>query len=247
MEELDTDEPIRAEPERVAAAPAPVSEPRSALNANWLVWSVVVGAALVIMVGVVEWVLDLLARLPVLGVPAGLGAAALVVGLVGLGWREVAALRRLRDAREVRAEVEVAEGDRLRRLLIRIGGEIGAAEAARRAADMVEAHGPAAARRRFSREALAPLDRRAAEAVGLAAKQGFVLVAASPSSTRDAALLVLKAAGLLREIATIYGYRPSILATRGAKAQVGLRRRRAGRARSRGFLTPSLPSPYFPT
>lgn len=56
LEELDTDEPIRAEPERVAAAPAPVSEPRSALNANWLVWSVVVGAALVIMVGVVEWV-----------------------------------------------------------------------------------------------------------------------------------------------------------------------------------------------
>ena len=214
VETLDAAEPVRPEPEADASADLPADEPAPSGRGGWLVWSVVMGAVALTFVGIAQWVLGLLASIPLLGVPAALAAAALVLGLLGLGWREVAALRRLRDVRQVRAEVEVADGERLSRLLLRIGADVGAAPVAQRAAAVVEDQGPTAARLMLSREALAPLDRRAALAVGSAAKQGFVMVTASPSSALDSALLILRATRLVREIATIYGYRPSALALR---------------------------------
>lgn len=214
VETLGTSDPVHPKPEVEATAEAPTRPDASRTRGGWLVWTVVVGTVLIALVGTLEWVLGLLVRMPLLGAPAALGAALLVTGLLGLVGREIAALRRLRDVRQIREEVPRADGDRLRALLIRIGADVGAMPIAQRAADAVEDHGPDAARRMLSREALAPRDRTAALMVGSAARQGFVMVTASPSPAFDSALLVVRAARLLREIATVYGYRPSALALR---------------------------------
>lgn len=214
VETLEGSEPVRPQAEREAPVDFSIDEPSPVGRRVWHIWSVLVGGIALVLVGIAQWVLGLLANMPFLGVPASVAAIALISGLLVLGWRELTALRRLRDVRQVRAEVEGADGERLRRLLLRIGSDIGAAPVAKRAAEAVEDQGPTAARLMLSREALSPLDLRAAKAVGAAAKQGFVMVTASPSSALDAALLMLRATRLVREIATIYGYRPSTLVLR---------------------------------
>jgi Domain of unknown function (DUF697) len=131
------------------------------------------------------------------------------------------AIRRLRNIQEVRTAWDGADGDRLRRLLLRVGTDLGDTAGARRVADIVDEAGPVAARRRMSREVLAPRDRLAADAVVAAARQGFVAIAASPSPALDALLLIARAARLLRQIAVAYGHRPGALPLRSLALAAG--------------------------
>jgi len=163
----------------------------------------------------------LLNRIPVLGIPAVLAAAAFVGGGIGLIVREVLALRRLADVGEVRAAWANADGDRLRQLITRVGRDLEETAGARRAADVVDDAGPDAARRIMSREVLAPRDKQAAAAVASAARQGFVMVTASPSPFLDSALLLARAAHLVRQIAVIYGYRPGAVTLRSLAIAAG--------------------------
>jgi len=215
VEILEANEPVRPEPEAASLLHVgPTDGTHQEGRSGWLVWAVAAGVVIVALAGTVDWVFDLLVRLPVLGGVAAVGATLLTAGLIGLGWREIIALRRLHDVRRVRVDIETADGEKLRRLLLQIGADISAIPIARLAAEAVEDQGPEAARRILSRDALAPLDRRAAIAVGVAARQGFVMVTVSPSISLDSVLLMVRAARLVREIAAIYGYRPSALTLR---------------------------------
>jgi uncharacterized membrane protein YcjF (UPF0283 family) len=181
---------------------------------GWLLGLVLFGVVGLTIVGMAEWILGLLEHLPFLGVPAALAATALGVAALGLTVREVRALRRLRDVEQVRLTWEGADGERLRSLLLRIGTDLGDTAGARRAADLVDDAGPDAARRLLSREVLAPSDLRAAAAVASAVRQGALIVVASPSAVFDVILLLGLATRLLRQIAVVYGYRPSTLVLR---------------------------------
>ncbi|WP_431283014.1 DUF697 domain-containing protein [Humitalea sp. 24SJ18S-53] len=215
IDTLDGTSLAQPEPTR----PDPVAPP--APRRGWLGWCLGAGILGIALVGTVDWALGLLDRLPILGVPAALAVSALLLGVAGLVVREVRALRRLRDVEDLRAAWQGADGTRLRHLILRIGTELGAPAAARAAADVVEDAGPVAARRLVSRDILAPRDRRVAEAVAAAARQGFVLVTASPSPALDSLLLLLRALRLLRDIAMLYGYRPGALALRSLVLSAG--------------------------
>ena len=181
---------------------------------GWLLGLVLIGVVGLTLVGMAEWILGLLEHLPVLGVPAALAATALGVGAVALIVREVRALRRLRDVEQVRSAWGGADGERLRSLILRVGGEIGDTAGTRRAADLVDDAGPDRARKLLSSEVLAPRDLRAAAAVASAVRQGALIVVASPSPFLDVILLLGLATRLLRQIAWVYGYRPSTLVLR---------------------------------
>jgi putative membrane protein len=183
-------------------------------GAGWLLGLLLIGVVGMTLVGMAEWILGLLEHLPVLGVPAALAAAALGAAAIGLTVREVGALRRLRDVEQVRSAWEGADGERLRQLIIRVGTDVGDTAGARRAADLVDDAGPDAARGLLSREVLASHDLRASMAVASAARQGAVIVVASPSPFLDVILLLGLALRLLRQIAVVYGYRPGTLALR---------------------------------
>jgi len=217
MEMLEDTDLVNPKPEM------PVAETQAASDdlrndghrgVGWLLGLVLIGVVGLTLVGIAEWILGLLEHLPVLGVPAALAATVLGVGAVALIVREVRALRRLRDVEQVRSAWGGADGERLRSLILRIGGEIGDTAGARRAADLIDDAGPDAARRLLSGEVLSASDLRASIAVVSAVRQGAVIVVASPSPFLDAILLLGLALRLLRQIAVVYGYRPSTLALR---------------------------------
>jgi putative membrane protein len=220
VETLDSAELARPEPEPPPRPPLP-PEPTSPAKRSWLAWSLVLGVAGVALIGTMDWALGLIERLPLLGLPAALALAALVVGIVGLVWHEALAMRRLREVERVRGAWRQADGDALRGLIRQVGDDVGDPARARRAADQVEEQGPEAARRIFSREVLHTRDTQAAEAIATAARQGFVMVAASPSPALDALLLIARAVRLLRDVAVIYGYRPGALALRSLALAAG--------------------------
>lgn len=205
----------------VASLAADRVDEASRQTGGWLVWSLVVGVVGLVLVSTLSWVVDLFERYSLLGFPAALAAGALLLGLLGLAVREVRALRRLHDVEHIRTAWAGADGERLQRLILRVGVDLRSVEGARRAADLVDDAGPVAARRKLSQEVMAPLDRRAAGAVATAARQGFIIVTASPSPALDALLLIARAVRLLRQISAIYGYRPGTLALRSLALAAG--------------------------
>lgn len=223
IETLDSAAPARPQPETpVPPVAALVALPPAGRGrGRWAVGAILAGGVGLIGIGIAQWVMDLLDRMPVLGVPAAIAAMALTVGAVGFTWREVAALRRLRDVEQVRGAWDGADGEHLRRLILRVGTDLRETAGARQAADLIDDSGPVAARRRLSRTVLAPRDRLAGDAIAAAARQGFVLVTASPSPALDSLLLIARAAQLLRQIASAYGYRPGTLALRGLALAAG--------------------------
>ena len=158
--------------------------------------------------------MGLVSRVPILGLPAAIAASALLIGIFSLIIREVRATLRLRDVEEVRHSWVGADGENLRRLILAVGHDLGQDAVARKAAGKIDLAGPAAAKRILSKEGLAERDKAAASAVSDATRQAFVLVTASPSAFLDSALLIFRAVGLLRQVATIYGYRPGVFALR---------------------------------
>ncbi len=219
IETVEGDGLVRPEPESdqlplaVSASPKP--------RRHWLGWFIVLGMVGLALASIADWVIDLVDRHPLLGAPAIVALAALLLGLLGMVIQEVRAVRRLRDVAEVRNQWPGADDERLRTLIIRVGQDLGDIQGAQRAADIVRDDGPKAARRMMSREVLAPRDHLAAQAVALAARQGFVMVTASPSPGLDSLLLTTRSVRLLREIATIYGYRPGALALRSMAIALG--------------------------
>ena len=219
VEVLEDADLISPQPDAAVAASPAEEQLRS--RGGWLGPVLLVGVAVLALLGTVEWVLGLVVRLPILGVPATLALIAVIAGGAGLVIREAWALRRLHQVGSVRDEWPKADGRELAALISQLGAEFGEPAAAERAKSLINDSGPQSARRLFSVEVLASSDARAAAAVAAAARQAFVIVAASPSAALDSLLLLLRAFCLLRLVATLYGYRPGALALRSLALAAG--------------------------
>jgi putative membrane protein len=214
-------------------APAPVvPEPAvSRPRRPWLRLFLGAGAALLIaLLGLEAY--DLLAGLFERSVPLGAGFALLLAlvaaGALGALGRELADLRRLRRAEELRLQ-----GERL--LPSEVHGEADAyidrlEQLYRGRADLAE---PIARFHRQSSDALtdgeqvrlfahtvlAPLDRRGRRLVTLGARDIGALTALSPLGILDGLIVLWRTLAMLRAIARLYGVRP------GAAASIRLLRR----------------------
>lgn len=167
---------------------------------------------------------DQFARDAVLGW-ATLAVAAAGIGAVGI-WiaAEYRALRQLRGLPEVQAHFLAAtvEGQP-REVVVEALDEAGAALGraapvrARLAAwrrQLQPHHGNAQAIELFERTVLRPLDLEAERATWRAVGQVFAINVVSPSSTLDTLVFIARSLRLVREVATIYGHRPGLAATR---------------------------------
>lgn len=161
---------------------------------------------------------------------AALGWATAGVAAAGLGavlwWvaAELRQLRRLRHLPEVQAHFAAShiEGQPQAVVLDALG-EAGAALGQDRAVRARVAawrrqvqphHGNAQTIDLFERTVLRPLDAEAERATWRAVGQVFAINVVSPSALIDTAVFVARSLRLVREIATIYGHRPGLAATR---------------------------------
>jgi putative membrane protein len=220
--------------EVVVSAPPPapvVLEPVDRPRRPWL--RLFVGAGAALLVGLLgleayDFVAGLFERWLPLGAGFALLLALVAVGAIGALGRELADLRRLQRAEELRLE-----GERL------IGSEIhGQAEAylvrleqlyrgrpelaepiARFHAQTSDALNDGEQLRLFGRMVLAPLDRRARRLVTLGARDIGALTALSPLGILDGLIVLWRTLTMLRAIARLYGVRP------GAAASIRLLRR----------------------
>ncbi|MGE0719577.1 MAG: DUF697 domain-containing protein [Alphaproteobacteria bacterium] len=159
-----------------------------------------------------------------------LGWATAAVVAVGCGtvaaWllAEMRALSRLRrlpavQARFAPAAVEGQPREVVLAALDAAAGALGAAPAVRAGVaawrrQLQPHHGALQAVALFEQTALRPLDEQAQAATRRAVAQVFAVNVVSPSAALDTVAFVLRAIRLVREIATIYGHRPGVAATR---------------------------------
>jgi putative membrane protein len=228
--ELDprTIEPGRlelVEPEPLAKPLVPVPEPPPPRARPWrrlLLWGG--GLTLTALLGLEAYDLlaELFARSVWLGGAFALLLGAAVAGALGLAGREVAGLRRLARAEQLRAdgerllnsEVHGQAGALIERIE-RLYGEredLGSALAAFRA-QASDALNDGEQLRLFATTVLAPLDRRAYQLVRRGARDIGALTALSPLGLLDSALVLARTMIMLRAIARLYGVRPGAVAS----------------------------------
>jgi putative membrane protein len=200
--------------EEVAQETLTRPSPRSAI---WI-QALLAGIAGLASVGAIDWVIGLFARSPWLG---AIGAAFLVLTFSGaIVWvgREMSALARLQDVGRIRSLLDWSQLPSQRsELAERIEGSIRllsnldaygsriSAWHARRAADLPVSD----ALELFEADMLASADKKAFSAARRAVRDAFGLVTLSPTGLTDTVLFVSRAMRLLREVAEIYGLRPS--------------------------------------
>ena len=166
-----------------------------------------------------NWISSVYSNSMVFGVMASTALAILAVGVALIVWREMAAVRRLREAGETRRVIATAHRnpDDAARVLIpvaqRLGEQLAVADAAekwqrglrsKRSADEI--------RQSFESEVLGAADALAIQAIARSARASGALTMLSPSPAGDFLLFGWRAVCLLREIAIIYGLRPGRVA-----------------------------------
>ena len=212
----------------VPVVPEPAERPP---RRPWLRLFVGAGAALLLaLLGLEAY--DLLAglfeRSPLLGAGFALLLALVAAGALGALGREIADLRRLDRAEQLRevgerllpsevhgqADAYVARLEQLYR-----GGADLAEAIARFHAQTSDALNDGERLRLFARTVLAPLDRQGRRLVTLGARDIGALTALSPLGILDGLIVLWRTLSMLRAIARLYGVRP------GAAASIRLLRR----------------------
>jgi len=198
--------------------PPPPADPARGLR-GWLWGSV--GVGMLLSVGILDWALALAERQPWLGIAALAGAGLFLAAVGGKAMAEWRAVARLRSVAEVRRHLEELNPLSERRA-VRGRLEEAAAVLARhpayaaRIADWRTLFRPDHPAEKmvelFEGAVLTEADRQALAAIRRAAFQGFGLAAISPTALTDVFLVVGRMLRLLREVATIYGYRPGRVA-----------------------------------
>ena len=226
--ELEPSEANRLELVPPEAPPAPVLVEPTLVSSNRRPWlRLCLAAGTVLLVGwlgveAYDFVAGLFQRSLLLGVGFAVVLALFVLGALGALGRELADLRRLERAEELRVN-----GERL------IGSEVhGQADAYleqlqrlyRGRADLAErlarfelqtsdALNDGERLRLFARTVLAPLDRAARRLVTRGARDIGALTALSPLGLLDSAIVLWRTLIMLRAIARLYGVRPGIAAS----------------------------------
>jgi putative membrane protein len=219
--------PPEAPPAPVVVEPAVVAPSRR----PWLRLFVVAGSVLLIgWLGLeaYDFVAGLFARSPLLGAGFALLLALVAVGALGALGREIADLRRLERAEQLRligerliasevhgqADAYLAQLQRLYRGRPDLTGPL-----ARFETQTSDALNDGERLRLFGRTVLAPLDREARRLVTRGARDIGALTALSPLGLLDSAIVLWRTLAMLRAIARLYGARP------GPAASVRLLRR----------------------
>jgi putative membrane protein len=177
------------------------------------------GLAGLVLALLADWISSLYSNSAVLGVMASSALAVLVVGAALVAWREMAAIRRLRDASETRRIISGAHRnpDDAARILIPVAQQLGEQLAVADAADrwlrgLRSQRSADEVRESFEREVLGAADALAIQATARSARASGALTMLSPSPVGDFLLFGWRSVCLLREIATIYGLRPGRIA-----------------------------------
>jgi putative membrane protein len=219
--------PPEAPPAPVVVEPAVVAPSRR----PWLRLFVTAGAVLLIgWLGLeaYDFVAGLFARSPLLGAGFALLLALVALGALGALGREIADLRRLERAEQLRltgerliaSEVHGQADAYLAQLQRLYRGRPDLAEPlARFETQASDALNDGERLRLFGRTALAPLDRQARRLVTRGARDIGALTALSPLGLLDSAIVLWRTLAMLRAIARLYGARP------GPAASVRLLRR----------------------
>jgi putative membrane protein len=222
-------------PPKLPTAP---QAPRRATRPIIKVGLTAIGVFLVGWMGLqaIDWIASMFERSAALGTFA---AALLATGIAGAGaiaWHELSSLFTLKSVESIqrrlsadaaRREVECAIDDLVAVLARRGASEAGIAAFQRQ---LMLHHTPAERLEILTRTVMRPLDRRAEAAIRTAAVRTFGITALSPTSLTDAAFFVAVAVRMMREVAEVYGLRPTAATT------VHLLRRLVGEAGRLGAI-----------
>jgi len=180
--------------------------------------SLAVGIAGLASVLAIDWIVGLFDRSPWLGAIGTVFLVLIFSGAVAWIAREMRALARLKDVGRIRSLLDwsalpMQRSDLAGRIedSIRLLSHLPAYHSqiptwrARRAADLPAPDALAL----FEADMLANADKKALSAARRAIRDAFGLVALSPTGLTDTVLFVSRAMRLLREVAEIYGLRPS--------------------------------------
>jgi putative membrane protein len=214
---------VEPEPSAKPLVPVPESAPpRARPWRRLLLWGG--GLTLTALLGLEAYDLlaELFARSVWLGGAFALLLGAAVTGALGLAGREVAGLRRLARAEQLRADGERLLNSEVHgqagALIERIERLYGEREDLRSALAAFRAQASDALNdgeqlRLFATTVLAPLDRRAYQLVRRGARDIGALTALSPLGLLDSALVLARTMIMLRAIARLYGVRPGAVAS----------------------------------
>ena len=175
---------------------------------------------------IVSYVLDLFQRNPIVG--GGLGALAIVAfasGIGAVGWEILSLRRQLRGLQEVaglrdeatriiEAPVGSGRGGTLAaRIIARYDDRPELADGvAQFKSTVTSAHSDGEVLSLVARQILQPLDAQAYRMVSRAARDAGIGVLLSPAGLLDALLVMWRTSRMIRDIALVYGFRPSRIA-----------------------------------
>jgi putative membrane protein len=226
--ELEPSQAGRLELVPPEAPPVPVVVERSVVPPTrrpWLRLSLATGAILLIgWLGLeaYDYVAGLFERSPLLGVGFAVVLALFVLGALGALGRELADLRRLERAEELRLLGERLIGSEVHGQADAYVGQLqrmyrGRADLAEQLArfelQASDALTDGERVRLFARTVLTPLDRDARRLVTRGARDIGALTALSPLGLLDSAIVLWRTLIMLRAIARLYGGRPGIAAS----------------------------------
>lgn len=163
---------------------------------------------------------DLFARAPVLGWVALAALGLLVLALFAIALKEIAGMRRLGLAHDLRQAADHARTAPLpapaRAMVARLIKHLGSRPEVSRGVDRIAATeneiiDAAGLIDMAERELLGPLDRRARGAIVASARRVSIVTAVSPRAVVDLAFVLFESARLVRAVAEIYGARPGRL------------------------------------
>jgi len=189
--------------------------PAATKSIRWLLVSAAALAAFAV-VHAVDWIAGLYGRSPSLAIAATVAITTAVVAALLAARAELGALARLKSRVEIHdafgtageLPLDPAAMDALRGWLRDLPLTEGRAQildlrtedmSSGRIADLIEA------------QVLRDMDRTAVDRIRLGVLHSFGLIALSPTPITDTALFIWRAARLVREVAVIYGLRPSAL------------------------------------
>jgi putative membrane protein len=226
--ELEPSQAGRLELVPPEAPPTPVVVERALVPSTrrpWLRLSLAAGAILLLgWLGLeaYDFVAGLFERSPLLGVGFAVVFALFVLGALGALGREVADLRRLERAEQLRltgerligSEVHGQADAYLEQLQQLYRGRVDLAEPlARFEFQTSDVLNDGERLRLFARTVLTPLDREARRLVTRGARDIGALTALSPLGLLDSAIVLWRTLIMLRAIARLYGVRPGIAAS----------------------------------
>lgn len=214
--------------EPTPALPVPVEAeallaPRRTRGVRWGL--ALAGAVLLTLVGVTVidaalWLDDVFARSPWLGAVASGLFGAVVVALAGFAGGEYRNLMRLRSAQHIREQGHLLmraggafEGHGFIKDLVRLtaSGSSGRELCEQYRDAVADTHDDREAMQLFERIVLRPLDQAAYAVVRRAARDTAIGASVSPVAGLDAAIVLWRSMRMVREVAEVYGLRPTRL------------------------------------